>query len=455
MQECEPSITESTSVVEQSAGDADAARRALKLCHALVSEQGDVFAERLARETWTAYESLSGVSLSTFFDFLTRGFSPDQDLVVRRADAYRQDPSSFTLSELQRAVEPPRQELFRRLNLASGGTASLIEMRRRILCGLTEHPAWADIEADLAHLLRSWFNGGFLEFRRIDWSSSAAVLEKLIKYEAVHRIRDWRALRRRLENDRRCFGFFHPSLPDEPLVFTELALTDGLSARVQPLLDPDTPILDPQTCNCAVFYSISNCHEGLRGVSFGNALIRRAIDHLRSEFPRLKTLATLSPVPGFREWLVSVARDGNRDVADLIARLSDTRWIGNSALSVDLGRALVPLCASYLLDAKRGQQPADPVARFHLRNGARLERLNWLGDTSEAGLDRSLGMTANYRYRLADIERNRRAYVTEWKVMASPRVHKLSESAARTLLEPGACPSGRGTSNSAVAHACP
>ena len=435
--------------------EAEAASRAIELCRALLSDLGDVAAERLARETWVAYESLTGASLCAFFDFLAEGFSPALALVLRRADAYRQNPSSATLSELQRAVEPPRQELFRRLNLAAGGTVSLIEMRRRVLCALAEHPTWEGIADDLAHLLRSWFNAGFLEFRRIDWTSPAAVLENLIKYEAVHAIRDWRALRRRLQSDRRCFGFFHPSLPDEPLVFTELALTDGLSARVQPLLDPDTPILDPQTCNCAVFYSISSCHEGLRGVSFGNALIRRVIDHLRSEFPRLKTLATLSPVPGFREWLVGVARDGNRDVADLIARLSDPRWVRNSPLSGELGRALVPLCASYLLGAKRGHQPADPVARFHLRNGARLERLNWLGDTSEAGLDRSLGMTANYRYRLADIEQNHRSYVTEWKVMASLRVHRLSESAARTLLEPGACSAGRGISSSAVAHACP
>ena len=430
MLEFEPSSFESPGSVTQPAS-AEPARRAIERCQVLLSERGDVSDERLANEALTAYRALTGTSLHAFFNFLGSQFSPDPDLVLRSADAYRRDPSSETLTQLQRAVESPRQELFRRLNLASGGTATLIEMRRRILREVNEHPSWAAVAADLAHLLRAWFNGGFLEFRRIDWRTSPEVLENLIKYEAVHQIRDWRELRRRLQDDRRCFGFFHPALPDEPLVFTELALTAGLSAKIQPLVDPDSPVLDPQSRRCAVFYSISSCHEGLRGVSFGGALIRRVVDSLQGEFPRLKIFATLSPVPGFRAWLTRVAKDGDRKRGDIVARLNEPGWLENAVQSEALERDLVPQCASYLLVAKRGQEPADPVARFHLGNGARLERLNWQGDTSAAGIERSAGITANYLYRLPDIERNHLAYVTERTVMASPRVERLALELAR------------------------
>jgi malonyl-CoA decarboxylase len=420
----EPSSVESIGRITQPDGDAEIARRAIDRCQALLSARGDVSGERLANEALAAYHSLTGSSLAAYFNVLGSEFSLDPDLVLRSAEAYRHDPSSKTLIELQSAVESPRQELFRRLNLASGGTAELIEMRRKLLLGADEHPSWALVATDLAHLLRGWFNGGFLEFRRIDWRTPPAVLDNLIKYEAVHQIRDWRELRRRLQDDRRCFGFFHPSLPDEPLVFTELALTAGLSARVQPLLDPDSPILDPGSRRCAVFYSISSCHDGLRGVSFGNALIRRVVDSLKSEFPRLKTFATLSPVPGFRVWLTDRSRDGDPRSAEMIARLNESAWPTSVVQSEALERELIPECAAYLLRAKRGHEPADPVARFHLGNGARLERLNWQGDTSAAGMGRSAGITANYLYRLSDIERNHEAYLKDGKVIASSRIER-------------------------------
>jgi malonyl-CoA decarboxylase len=426
---CETSPVESIRPAPRPVGDTDNARRAIERCDELLSERGEVSGARLATEALAAYQSLTGSSLDAFFDLLGSRFSPDPDIVRSSGEAYRKDPSQANLVELQRAVESPRQELFRRLNLASGGTEALIDMRRRLLRGLDAHRAWTASEADLAHLLRSWFNGGFLEFRRIDWRSPPAVLENLIKYEAVHAIRDWRELRRRLQADRRCFGFFHPSLPDEPLIFTELALTSGLSAKVQPLLDPDSTVLDPRSCDCAVFYSISSCHEGLRGVSFGNSLIRRVADELNREFPRLKTIATLSPVPGFRAWLTGAARDGEPRHADIVARMDESNWLGDAAESAELERELLPLCAAYLLSAKRGVEPADPVARFHLGNGARLERLNWLGDTSAAGIDRSAGFTANYLYRLSDIEPNHQAYVTAHDVIASRRIEKLAKIA--------------------------
>src|SRR5262245_20496408 len=297
------------------ADDADDARRAIERCHVLLSDRGDISGERLAHEALTGYGSLADASLDAFFTFLTRQFSPDAEFIERSMEAVRRNPSPETLAALQEAIEPPRRELFRRLNLARGGTAALIEMRRRVLAGLARHPEWAVIAADLEHMLRSWLNGGFLELRRIDWHTPTPVLENLIKYEAVHHVRDWADLRRRLQDDRRCFGFFHPSLPDEPLIFTELALTSELSARMQPILDPESPVLDRKARSFAIFYSISSCHDGLRGVSFGNSLIRRVVESLRREYPRLRTFATLSPIPGFRNWLAHAAKNGNSAAA--------------------------------------------------------------------------------------------------------------------------------------------
>ena len=399
------------------------ARRAIERCHVLLSDRGDVSGERLANEALAAYEALAGASLDAFFTYLARQFSTDAEAVDQSVEAFRRRPSAEALAALEAAMEPPRRELFRRLNVARGGTAILIEMRRRVLRGVASHPEWAVISADLEHLLRSWLNAGFLEMRRIDWHTPTPILENLIKYEAVHHVRDWADLRRRLQDDRRCFAFFHPSLPREPLIFTELALTAELSARVQPLLDPDSPVLDPKSRSYVVFYSISSCHDGLRGISFGNPLIRRVVDALRREYPRLRTFGTLSPIPGFRSWLAHAAESGNRAAASVCVSLTDSSCFGDAARAEDLARAILPLCATYLLTAKRGDEPADPVERFHLGNGARLERINWLGDTSSAGIERSGSLTANYLYRLSDIERNHRAYVKERRIVASRQVH--------------------------------
>jgi malonyl-CoA decarboxylase len=258
------------------------------------------------------------------------------------------------------------------------------------------------------------------------------VLGFLITHDRVKPMHGWRDLHRRLRRDRRCFGLFHPALPDEPVAFAEIALTSGLPADVQALVDPDAPVLSPGPRPSVVFYSISSCHEGLRGVRFGNALIRRAIDDLAREFPRTRTVATLSPVPGFRDWLTRIAGDGHGQsgVAPLLAELDDACWRDDPARSAALGRVLVPLCAFYLLRVKRGVEPADPVARFHLGNGARLERINWPGDQSDIGMRGSAGLTVNYVYRLAEIERNHQACATGGEVLASTRIHSLARQAA-------------------------
>ncbi len=403
------------------------ARRAIATCHSLISERGEVSGARLARDALAAYKALDTAAGAAFFDLLVEEFSPDPEALGHSAERYRDEPSQANLIELQRAAEPPRQELFRRLNMAPGGTALLVEMRRKLLSGLGDNPQWLGIDADFVHLLRSWFNRGFLSLQRIDWRTSASVLEKLIDYEAVHPIQGWHDLRRRLETDRRCYAFFHPALPEEPLIFIEVALTKGMSATVQPLLDPDSPVTDPALANCAMFYSITNCQKGLRGISFGNFLIKQVAEDLGREMPRMKTFATISPIPGFRRWLSATAEsldDGpeQSSLAALLPALDRAGWFEDATLSSELQRHLTPLCAYYLLHTKGAQEPLDSVSRFHLVNGARLERLNWLADRSAVGLRQSAGMMVNYVYRLGDVERNHEAYARDRTIIASRRL---------------------------------
>ena len=318
--------------------------------------------------------------------------------------------------------------------MAPGGTRMLVNMRRDLLDETRNHPQWTAIEADLAHLLASWFNRGFLSLQRIDWTTPANVLEKLIQFEAVHAIQGWSDLQRRLQADRRCYAFFHPALPGEPIIFIEVALTRGMSAAVQPLVDPLSPISDPQEADCAIFYSITNCHPGLRGVPFGSFLIKRVAENLGAEFPRLRKFATLSPVPGFRAWLQQMVESEVRHwqkLGSAVAALDGSEWLEDRLLSDRLRRQLEPLCAYYLLYAKQGKEPLDPVARFHLRNGARLERINWLGDTSSAGIRRSAGLMVNYIYRLEDVERNHELYTKQYKITAS---HHIDWLAKRSVL---------------------
>ena len=417
-------------------------RELVTLCETLLTERGEFSGRRLATDALLAYALLDAESRELFFDRLVTDFSPPPDALSRAADAYRADPTQANLIRLQNAVEPPRQELFRRLNQGEGGTAVLVEMRKHLLATLGNHPERAGIDADLAHLFRSWFNRGFLFLQRIDWGTSALILERLVEYEAVHQITGWPDLRRRLDADRRCYGFFHPALPNQPLIFIEIALVEGLPAKVQPLLDPQAPVLDPAAADCAAFYSITNCHDGLRGVSFGNMLIKQVVEELRRDFPRIKTFATVSPVPGFADWLTrtSPALTIDERRPTLVRKVLDRfRGAGSTAagdavdVAPEIQRELSRLCASYLMYAKRdGKLPLDPVARFHLANGARLERLNWMGDTSAAGLARSLGFTVNYVYRLADVERNHQAYANAQVVAASKEFRQLAEAGRRT-----------------------
>jgi malonyl-CoA decarboxylase len=306
--------------------------------------------------------------------------------------------------------------------------AALVGMRGQLLRTLGDHSERAGVDADLEHLFRSWFSRGFLVLQRIDWHTPAVVLERIIQYEAVHQIHGWRDLRRRLEADRRCYAFFHPALPDEPLIFIEIAFTRGMGTKVQPLLDADTPVVDPKTTDCATFYSITNCQEGLRGVSFGNLLIKQVVEDLGREFPRVKTFATLSPIPGLCQWLTASAGRGRRspELAALLQRVSGGEPLDQLSISAASRNEITRLCAFYLLRAKSEKAPLDPVARFHLTNGARLQRLNWMGDASDTGLRRSLGLMANYQYRLADVERNHEMYAQDYKIAASRELERAA-----------------------------
>ncbi|HYG55067.1 MAG TPA: malonyl-CoA decarboxylase family protein [Burkholderiales bacterium] len=400
------------------------AREIVLLCEKLLAERSEYTSTPLAGQALTAYAALDERGREEFFDILAREYSPSPDAVGAAAAAYQADPSPEKLIELQSVIEPRRQELFRRLNMAPGGTAALMAMRRYLL--EKSNPAWRAIDADLKHLLRSWFNRGFLRLERIDWRTSALVLEQIIEYEAVHAIQGWRDLRRRLAADRRCFAFFHPQLPDQPIIFIEVALTRGMSAHVQPLIDVRAPVGAPEGADCAMFYSITNCQEALRGISFGNLLIKQVAEELKREFPHLRRFATLSPIPGFRQWL-----DKNCD-APTLARIADPAWhLGD--VPDELRLKLMRLCAYYLVHSKQPagseaqrQEPLDAVARFHLGNGAAMERLNWMGDTSETGIARSAGIMVNYVYWLPEVERNHERYFREHHVAASPAVEKLA-----------------------------
>jgi len=401
------------------------------LCRALLSQRGEASGTALAREVLDAYLAADEAERGAFFGLLEAEFGPDHGSLKIAAQSYLDMPDAQNLIRLSKAVEPPRQELFRRMNMAPDGTSALVEMRRQLLSTLRDHPERRAVDSDLRHLLSSWFNRGFLVLERIDWRTPAVVLEKLIAYEAVHEIQGWDDLRRRLADDRRCFAFFHPALRDEPLIFVEVALVKGLADAVQPLLDRTNPPDDPNNADTAIFYSINNCQTGLRGISFGNFLIKQVVSELAHELPNIKTFATLSPIPGFAKWLKTARETENLPLIEAkeleaLDLLDVAGWDGDPGAVETLKAPLTRLCAHYFLAEKTDAGlPVDPVARFHLGNGAVLERLNWMGDRSAKGVRESHGMLVNYAYRLSDIEKNHEAFTNAGTIAASSSVRGL------------------------------
>ena len=446
--------------VPQASASASPVDRTRQLAEALLSGRGEASGAAVARELHACLRGLSPADRLEFYGFLATSFGPEPGALRAAAEAYLADPTSEHAARLAEAAEPPRQELLRRMNTAPRGTAALVAMRKELLAHLRGRPELRPLDADLKHLLSSWFNRGFLELRRIDWQTPAVVLEKLIAYEAVHEIHGWDDLRRRLAADRRCFGFFHPALPDEPLIFVEVALTRGLASAVQPLLccksaEDEMVRSHAETADTAIFYSISNCQEGLRNISFGNFLIKQVVEELKAEVPQVVHYSTLSPVPGFRPWMERrlraaqgperresvVPEEEATSLQAVAGRLSGTvadafqAILGTEAWWLDDTRAetvrgpLMRLCAEYLTRPNRGMGAIDPVARFHLGNGARLERINWLGNTSPRGLAESCGMMVNYLYDPEMIEANHEAFARNGTVARSREVDALLTTA--------------------------
>lgn len=403
------------------------------LCLNLFNVKGEASSAALAHDIVQSYESENTNDLGPFFDFLLSEFDLDPDLLIKAANNYKTARSPENLRILMTTSEARRQDLFRRINQARNGTAMLVDLRGRLLGRLPENPDWKRIDLDLRHLLSSWFNRGFLRVKRIDWHSPAIILEKIMRYEAVHKMHGWNDLRRRLADDRRCYAFFHPALPDEPLIFVEVALVQGLAASVGGILDKEAIISPADQQDTAIFYSINDCQIGLRGISFGDFLIKQVVAEIQKELPNITTFSTLSPIPGFQSWLAAELDDENCTILSpaaktLLARLNEGDLEADSTILEQLEALLTALCAHYLLDAQEHGKPVDPVARFHLRNGAQLHRINWLGDLSENGMNQSFGMLVNYVYDIDTIEKNHEDYVHHGQISASDSIKKQTAS---------------------------
>lgn len=400
------------------------------LCEHLLTGRGEASGVALAGEILSRYRALTIEPRIAFFEALATGFGPDHGRLKAAIGAWEAAPSDDTAAEVHAAAEPRRQELFRRLNLAPGGTAALVGMREHLLDALDLREDLAAVDADFVHLFSSWFNRGFLVLRRIDWATPAVILEKIIRYEAVHRIRGWDDLRRRIDpRDRRCYAFFHPALVDEPLIFVEVALTQKIPDAIGPILAVQRDVVEVATA--ATFYSISNCQPGLAGVSFGNFLLKQVIEEICKEIPTLATFVTLSPVPNFAAWLKRERAAESSDVLSnedkaALANLDIEGWHQTPMTRDPVREPLLRAAAWYFLHARnKRNRPLDSVARFHLGNGARLEQMNWPADGSERGIEQSHGLMVNYLYELGEIEKNHEAYAEQREIVASPAIRKL------------------------------
>jgi malonyl-CoA decarboxylase len=414
----------------------------------LAKRGGEVSARNRAAKLAQTYLTQDEAGRKEFLRTLA-GFDSDPDAV---ALAYTKVQAASDAAEradakaaLRRALEPPRLKLLTQFTSIPDGRKFLVDLRGSLLKVRGSDKLLTALDADLRGLLAAWFDIGFLEMQRIDWNSPAALLEKLVDYEAVHAIRSWRDLKNRLDSDRRCYAFFHPRMPGEPLIFVEVALVKGLAGSVQDLLDEKAPVQDPLEADSAIFYSISNCQMGLAGISFGNFLIKRVVEELSSEFRKLKTFATLSPIPGFRRWLdpllaknepgllsdeesetLVAALPAESGCAALAAILGRRHWWRDAMLRKAAEPALVRLAARFLMTETNGKRARDPVAHFHLSNGARIERLNMAGDTSDKGAKESGTLMVNYLYDPAKIEDWHEDYAGEGKRNASTAVRKLA-----------------------------
>lgn len=418
-------------------------RKIINRC--LEEKGGEVSARFRAAELGKAYLALSATGRRRFLDVLAREYDVDSDAVEEGIERIRNaaDPDELQQATiaLRNVLEPPRAKLLRQFNTLEEGVKFLVDLRSELISWARESSGLKALDLDLYRLLNSWFDVGFLDLQQITWKTPAAVLEKLINYEAVHKIDSWQDLKHRLEDDRLCYAFFHSRMPDEPLIFVEIALVNGISGNIGELLDRTAPSRDPAKADTAIFYSISNCQKGLAGVSFGNFLIKRVVADMAAKMPNLKQFCTLSPVPGFMKWLQQyndsgelgkneaavlhfIQEDGlDTDVLRMI--INEEASVADKNLDKELKQAMLRLCSHYLVREKRGGRAHDPVANFHLTNGARLERINWAADLSDNGLRNSVGIMVNYLYDLPDIERNHESYRSNGEVVISSSVRKM------------------------------
>jgi malonyl-CoA decarboxylase len=421
---------------------AETTKNLADLCEELLSNRGEASGAALAREILVRYADLTIGPRIAFFEALATRFGVDPARIEAAMTAWQSKKPDLAAAELHAATEPRRLELLRRLNLAPQATSALVDMRGQLLDTLARRDDLASVDADFAYLFSTWFNRGFLVLRRIDWSTPAVILEKIIRYEAVHQIRDWVDLRARVDApDRCCYAFFHPALVDEPLIFVEVALTREIPGAIAPILELKREPLDPERATTAVFYSISNCQRGLAGVSFGSFLIKQVVAEVCREMPRLSTFVTLSPVPNFAGWLTRQRAQPSPELSEAdraaLAALDRPEWWTDQAAIDEIREPMTRAAATYFMTARnKGGSPYDAVARFHLGNGARLERLNWPGDLSDRGRQQSFGLMVNYLYDLGDIEKNHEAYARSRSIIAANAIRKLARpSRALTPVE--------------------
>ena len=400
-----------------------------ELLDKLMGTVGEVSAIVTARQVLDHYDDLTDDHKLEFFKNLEQNYNANQVAVKLAFEAYDEEPSSTNLNKLSKAAEPMRHELLRRLNSTPDAAHNLVGMRTDLRNYLRDNPELNSVDEDFVRLFSSWFGRGFLVLKTINWSTSAAVLERIIRYEAVHEIKDWDDLRSRIDPpNRRCFAFFHPALVDEPLIFVEVALLKDIHTSIDSILeDKGTGAIDSSEYSTAVFYSISNCQPGLQNISFGNFLIKQVVQELQGEFPSIKTFVTLSPISGLQAWLDTKTDLETPELIDLKNQVNALSF--NKEATEEHGHLIKQVVFNYLLQAKKGKYPADPVARFHLGNGAYVYQLHTGADFSKKGLSQSRGAMVNYMYDLRYIETNHERYAIDGDIEFNDKLKSL-------LLEP-------------------
>jgi len=401
----------------------------ISLCDDLISNKGAAFGITVARDITDLYQTLSPDNKLLFFKKINEKYKPSHTKVNEAIENYKKTQTDINLSKLFNVSEGKRRELFRRMNMSPNGISTIVSLREDLLNILNENKDLKVLDDDLRELFKSWFNPGFLRLTKITWNTKAAVLEKIMKYERVHKIKDMDELKRRLGEDRRFFSYFHPALEDEPIIFVQVALTNGLGKSIQEIMKPRSD--GDKKYDTATFYSISNCQEGLSRVTLGNFLIKRVVYELQEELPNIKNFGTLSPIVGFRNWFLTLEESKIKNILGKIAyesisflkskdlKIGDTRIAQNKD-------AIIRLVAHYLVNEKNQKLlPANDVCRFHLGNGAIIDDIIVNANISDVGFERSFGVMVNYLYELKSIERNHEDYINNKKVIVSNKLQKF------------------------------